>query len=349
MTEDSEDAVASFDGFQKIGRRGRPDPSMARTERLQREAIAWLSLLSSGTATTADGEALKRWCREDPAHAEAYAKAARVWHMLTPIAAQALDPDTSRLAPQLQLRHRIGRRAFLGGAAAASAAAAAAVVHPPFGLWPSLAELGADVRTGTGEQRRVEVSNGVSVDLNTRSSFVLRTASAEIHHIELISGEAVIVAGPKVDNACIIIAGAGRILAHDARVDVRHDGAQVRVVCLDGGVQVMHEAQVVTLSMREQVVYDGRGIGTAQTVDPAVVTAWQQGRLIFRRERLSQVIDEVNRYRPGRIILVDGTLGERLIDASFQLSRLDNNIIVYLQQAFDARIRRLPGGVVLVG
>ena len=335
---------------QKIGGSERPDSASARAEQLQQEAIAWLSLLSSGTATQADGEALKRWCREDPAHARAYAKAARVWEMLTPAAAQALRPDVETLAGTTSVRSVIGRRSFLGGAVAASAACAAyAVVHPPLGLWPSLAELAADVRTATGEQRRVEVADGIAVDLNTRSSLALRTGSEDSRHIELISGEAVIAAGPKADNSCVVIASNGRIFAQDARFDVRHDNdGQVRVVCLEGRVQVEHPTQAVTLIARQQVAYDRLGIGETRIVDPTVVTAWQQGRLIFRKEPLSQVIAEVNRYRPGRIVLIDSNLGARLIDASFQLNRLEN-VIVYLQQAFDARVRSLPGAVVLVG
>ncbi|MDE1172639.1 MAG: FecR domain-containing protein [Parvibaculaceae bacterium] len=308
--------------------------------------MAWLSLLSSGTATTADGEALKRWCREDPSHAEAYAKAARMWEMLAPVAAQAPGPD---MATATVMPRQMGRRAFLGGAIAASAACAAyVVIHPPLDIWPSLAELGADVRTATGERRRIDVAQDVEVDLNTRSSLALPAASDGSRHIELISGEAIITAGPKAAEACIVMAGEGRIFAHDARVDVRHDGARIRVVCLDGQVRVEHQAQAVTLAAREQVVYDGGGFQGAGTADPSVVAAWQQGRLIFRRQPLSQVIDEVNRYRPGRIVLLDSSLGRRLIDASFHLDRLEN-VIVYLRQAFDARITALPGGVILVG
>jgi transmembrane sensor len=336
-------------GFQNMLRRTRTDPAAERSERLKREAIAWLSLLSSGTATTADAEALKRWCREDPAHSEAYAKAALVWDMLTPVAARAPTPETARLHRPQPAPHSIGRRAFLGGALTASAASAAyAVVRPPLDLWPSLAELRADIRTGTGEQRRIDIADGVAVDLNTRSSLALNTASEGGNRIELIAGEAVIAAGPNAASRCVVIAGDGRIVARDARVDVRHDDARIRVACLDGSVRVEHQAQAVILPAGEQVVYDARTISGTGAIDPAVITAWQRGRLIFQKELLSRVIDEVNRYRPGRIVLLDRELGRRLIDASFNLDRLDH-VIVYVRQAFDARITVLPGGLILVG
>ena len=323
---------------------GRRSGDIHDAARLREQAVAWLALLSSGEARQSDGEALKRWCREDPAHAAAYAKAARTWTMLQPVATHAAQADAMPAGPML------ARRAFLGGAIAASVTGGAYVaVRPPLGLWPSLAELAADVRTTTGEQRRIDLAEGVAVELNTRSSLSLRDAAEGGRHIELISGEAIVAAGAAARNACVVTAGQGRILAIDTKVDIRHDhGGRVRIVCLDGRVDVEHQAQTLLLKAGQQVAYGPSGIGLVEVADPLVVSAWQRGRLIFRREPLAQVIAEVNRYRSGRIVLTDDKLGQRLIDASFQLSRLDN-VIVYIEQAFDARIRRLPGSIVLVG
>src|SRR5215470_12616276 len=90
-----------------------PQLQAAASDRLQREAIAWLSRLSSGTATPGDAEALKDWCGRDPSHARAYAKAAQVWGMLGEVAAQAQRPLVAR--PAMASAPVIGRRAFLGG------------------------------------------------------------------------------------------------------------------------------------------------------------------------------------------------------------------------------------------
>jgi transmembrane sensor len=324
----------------------RQDPATERARGLRREAIAWLSLLSSGTATTADAEALKHWCNENPEHRQAYAHAVLTWDMLTFVAVPT--PETARLLRPEPVRHAIGRRAVLGGMLSASAAGYA-VIHPPLELWPSLAEFGADVRTGTGEQRRIPVAEGVTVDLNTRSSVAWQALSSEAgNYIKLISGEAVVAAGPDAVGPCVVAAGDGRIIARDARVDIRHESSRIRVVCLNGNVRVEHQVAAVTLPAGEQVIYDNRNISGTGAVDPAVVSAWQRGRIIFQKETLARVVDEVNRYRPGRIVLMDRPLGERLIDASFNLDRLDN-VIVYIHQAFEARITTLPGGLVLIG
>ena len=50
---------------------------------------------------------------------------------------------------------RPARRAFSARPGVRRDGAGVAVVVPPFGLWPSWRELGADYRTAKGEQRRV--------------------------------------------------------------------------------------------------------------------------------------------------------------------------------------------------
>ncbi|MEW6438756.1 MAG: FecR domain-containing protein [Pseudomonadota bacterium] len=317
-----------------------------RAARAQEDATRWLSLLSSGRATEADAQALKRWCRQDPINAEAYAKMSLVWDMLAPVAARAQkDPALSLRVERME---GLGRRAFLGGALAASAGAAGyLLLRPPFGLWPSLAELGADVRTGTGEQRSIVVADGLGVDLNTRSSVSIHAGANGARRIDLISGEAVVSADPKTGPACAIFAAGGRILARNAKVDIRYQDSDVRVACISGSVEVEHGGRAIIVAAAEQVVYGARGMSGIGAADPDAVTAWQKGLLVFRQSPLESVIDEVNRYRPGQIILLNQALGQHLIDARFRLDHLEN-VITYLRQAFDARIVELPGGVVLV-
>ena len=50
-------------------------------------------------------------------------------------------------------------------------------LKPPLGLWPSLSELGADYRTGTGEQRTIAFAGDVQIALNTQTSLTIRPAT----------------------------------------------------------------------------------------------------------------------------------------------------------------------------
>lgn len=54
-----------------------------------------------------------------------------------------------------------------------------------------------------------------------------------------------------------------------------------------------------------------------------MTTAWQRGKLIFEATPLSVVIDEINRYRPGRVVLLNETLSRHPVSGVFDLHRLD--------------------------
>jgi transmembrane sensor len=326
------------------------DHRSTEREALKRQAVEWLTLLSSGEVTQADAEALKRWCGESQAHAEAFAEANLLWDVLGP-AAQNVAARRSVQDARLALpKALLGRRSFLGASAATATAAAAGclIAWPPLGLWPSISELMAEYRTVTGQQRQLAMAGGATVEMNTQTSLNIGTSVGGADRIELIAGEAVVTTGGTTARPIVVSAADGRTSAGDAKFDVRLDGSSVCVTCLGGSVDVEQRGSVATISEKQQVTYGKDGLGRVLSVDPAVVTSWRAGVLVFRRELLSRAVEEINRYRPGRIILVDASLGGRRIDASFRLDRVED-IVPQIERVFGARARVLPGGVVLLG
>lgn len=323
----------------------------AAHDALLEEALDWVARLKSGAPTRADVEALQRWRGQSPAHEEAFRTAARIFRNAG-IAAGELagqrDAIVAAQALQTPPSAALVRRAVLGGALAA-AAASYLVVRPPLGLWPSLEELSADYRTGKGEQRKIVVSPGVSLELNTQTSIALRPAPNETR-IELISGEAAVVALPSSPKPFVMLAANGRISARQADFNARCIDGNVRVSCLSGmvDVDVAESGKVVQLRAAEQVSYSPGGLEVSVPVDPAQVAAWQAGLLIFRDQTLADVVDEVNRYRPGRIIITSADLKRRVVNGTFQISKL-GDFVLQVQQLFGAQARSLPGGVVLLG
>jgi transmembrane sensor len=314
---------------------------------LRREAIGWLVRLTSGTATAADAVQFMRWRAERRERRRAFAEASLLWETL----GEAAETCAARPLPRAEPPHRgsvrLGRRAFVGGAVAASAAAVGHwVARPPWGLWPSFAELAADYRTGIGERRQVSLGNGLSVEMNTQTSIAVRSADAGAGRIELIAGEAMVAVGP-ASPSLMVVAEEGAMIARQARFSIRRDVASVRVACLEGGVRVIHREQALDLGPLHQIAYGANGLGRATAVDPSVVTAWQHGMLVFRFEPLTHVIDEINRYRPGRIILLNEALGRQPVVASIRLDRMDE-VVTTIWQTFGARVTELPGGLVLL-
>lgn len=322
------------------------DRSKSELESLRREAWIKLLHLTSGHASKADVAALKIWCAQTPRHAEVFAQVSGRWRVLgAAIENVAQTGHPMRAGTDASARAPIGRRALLVGALSASAAGAAIMItRPPMGLWPSLGELAADYRTVTGERRHIALDERASLDMNTRTTLNVRPASGGGDQIELIGGEAAFATRSKPVE---VLAGNGRAWADDAQFSVRRNGSDICVTCLEGFVHVQQEGRSATLQKKQQVIYDDRNLGQVQNVDPIIVTAWREGELLFQNERLARVIEEVNRYRPGRIILVNDALGQRRFTAQFKLDRLEV-VITQLKATFGARVVSLPGGVVFV-
>ncbi|MEW6435624.1 MAG: FecR domain-containing protein [Pseudomonadota bacterium] len=258
-----------------------------------------------------------------------------------------MGPAASAATQRGKIATRLDRRAVLGGALAASAAATGYLaIRPPFGLWPSYAELTADYHTGTGEQREVQFSRSISLDLNTRTSVAVKSRAPGAARIELISGE---LAASTAGTASLltVIAANGRVVAEKARFNLRCDESKAMVSCLEGAIKVEALGSTIGLAAGQQIAYGTREVGPVRTVDTGAVSAWQQGMLIFESTPVFRIIEEVNRYRSGRIILMDAAVGQRLLSARFQISRTDE-IIVQLVHIFGVRATAFPGGIVIL-
>ncbi len=312
---------------------------------LKRDARRWITQLASGEATTADAEALGRWRQQSPAHETAFAEAIRVWKNLGPGGHAFI---ARRGAPVWSgQRANMSRRMVMGGAGALAASAAAyVVVNPPLDLWPSFAELRADYRTATGEQRRLTVAD-VAVQMNTRTSIAIPSEVSDLDRVELIAGEASFAMPPQSARRLIVLAGSGRTVANRARFDVRNVGPTICVTCLEGQVQVEHGARTEPVGAGRQLSYDETGLGRLITVDPREVTSWQDGFIVFRYTPLTVVVDEINRYRPGKVMVLDTALGQKTISGRFRIERSDE-ILVWIERATGASSRSLPGGIILL-
>jgi transmembrane sensor len=317
---------------------------------LMDEALDWIVRLKVSEPRQTDIEALRCWREQSPQHEEAFRDAVRLWRNLG-IAAQELADEESRAraltdaAPPASRRFVLGRRAFLGGAIAASAAGYM-IVDPPLGLWPSVSELFADYRTGKGEQRSIVLAEDVTVQMNTQTSIAVRSMRDGLE-IKFISGEAAILKIGSPENLLRVSAARGEMIASRANFNVRCVDGVVAVTCIDGAVDIEQGQRSVHLQPDQQATYSSQGLGASASVDPKEVTAWQLGILVFHDRPLTEVVDEVNRYRSGKIIVMNAELGRRVVNGTFHVDRL-GDLIGQIQQLFGAQVRSLPAGITLL-
>ncbi|MFC3943349.1 FecR family protein [Pseudomonas gingeri NCPPB 3146 = LMG 5327] len=303
-----------------------------QTARLQSEAQDWLILLTSGQATGADARALRQWCEQSPEHARAFEQAKVLWQSLKPALEQLQHPPRAR---------HFGRRAFLGGAIAASAAFFLVRATVPGGF----SGLGADYTTEVGEQRRVDLADGISLELNTQTRINRLSSVNGDPQIELVSGEVEVLA--RTQAPVKVQAGSGLLTAERARFNLRNLDQSVCVTCIEGLLTVDVQGRRFRLESGRQLVYDAHQVGELQNADPSAVIAWRNKMLVFNDATLASVISEINRYRPGMLVLLNSELGKRKVQARFSLDQLAG-VALLIRDAYGAKCTELPGGVVLL-
>ncbi|KAF1047989.1 MAG: Protein FecR [Herbaspirillum frisingense] len=319
---------------------------------LEGQAREWVRLLASGQARREDARRLERWCAISPEHAQAFQREAGLWRQLGTAADQAgaSDPELAairRAAAQVRLappRARLSRRAFIGGAVAASAAAVGVMlVHPPLALWPSLASLQADYRTDIGQQLQVALAPDVDLQLNTRSSVAVRTRQGATVGIDLIDGEVAV----NTTRPFAVSVGNGLIDTAYSRFEVRRLNGEVCVTCMEGQVGVSVAGRRQVRAANEQLTYGGAGAPVLSRVDAQAQSDWQRGVINFRQAALADVVSEINRYRPGRLVLMADALLQKPVSGRFRIDEMDK-AIGQIQRLFHLNATSLPGGIVIL-
>jgi transmembrane sensor len=317
-------------------------------EALRKQAREWLRLFALGDVKPWEAEEFKRWLHTSSAHRAAFSEVKQRWDVLKPGVARMLDTNQEAAAfhARTQRRPQLGRRVFLGAAVSAAAAVVGVVVvDPQAGLLYSPANWRADLRTGTGEQRALLLDDSIKLTLNTQTGIRRQSVDGRINGIDLLMGEAAIDLPdlPSGGRSFQVVAGSGRSLAESGRFEVRYLEDRVCVTCIEGTVRVQHPAGTRMLQASQQIVYDAHSVSGVAGINPADVSAWRKGELVFNETRLIDVLEEINRYRPGRIVLLKEAVRSDPVSGRFVIRELDS-ALAQLQRNFDLNARRLPGG-----
>ncbi|NMX66108.1 FecR family protein [Pseudomonas sp. WS 5111] len=286
---------------------------------IQRTAHAWVIRLTSGSVQPSDVAAARAWCEQAPEHQQAFVEARRMWSLSAHLAQPAASAQPS------------ARRLWAMGIAAS-------LVLGLGVTWAQRMALDADYYTGTGERRQVVLADGSQITLNANSAVDVKFTD-DGRRITLRKGEAVFDVKPDPQRPFSVQAGALSATALGTIYAVRRDAEHVDVTVRRGRVAVTGEPDKVTLGAGETVGGRADGLGAKQRVDVDTMLAWEQGRLVFELTPLAQVLEQLERYRPGIIVLRDSRLGALKVSGTFQLNDLDEGLTT-LENVFALKIER---------
>jgi transmembrane sensor len=300
-----------------------------RQREIERIAAEWVVRVNGPRLREADRMAFEDWLAADVAHRAAFEHANRAWSDLDILKSQPgqLRSVIAPVAkPSRSVAARRTRNAVIGLALLGTGALA--ILFQTGNPWIALA---ADYRTGAGEVRTVRLNDGTIVDLGASSAIAVEFNN-NVRRVRLLTGEAYFTVAPKQgpeQRAFVAAASEGTTTALGTQFSVEDIGSSAIVTAVEHQIEVAVPAagrrDRVVLSPGDIVQYDtGSGIGAIRKADTAAATAWRQGLLVFDNVPLSEAVARLNRYRRGRIVVMNTSLGERRVSGVFPSDSLDN-------------------------
>lgn len=283
----------------------------AAPPKAEREAAEWFTRLGARSVTTDALREFRAW-RRTPANDAAYRRLEAAW---SKAGALREDPDIQAAlnSARREPRPPASRRLVWGaGFAGLAGAAFAATVVLTDGFSPAYA-------TEVGEQRAVTLPDGSRLRLNTDSRAVVAFRGGE-RRVRLTRGQAFFEVAHGRTRPFVVEAGGAAVRALGTRFDVRREGAAVRVLLVEGSVQVRRgdAPQAWTLRPNEQLTLTPTAATRAVARDAAGATSWTSGRLVFRETPLEAAVAEVNRYARHPVALDAGALAQRRVNGDFE-------------------------------
>lgn len=296
------------------------------------EAADWLVQLQSGAATEADHHAIQLWRDRSPQHAQAWQRAEALLGDLRAVPGNVASDTLQRLNNS----KRIGRRQALhrlGVFLLAGPAVWIASRELPWQQWS------ADQRTAIGEQKNLTLPDGTQLLINTGSALNI-AFNAQERRIKLLEGEVLISTAKDPSRAFMVETRHGTARALGTRFSVRVGEQLSHVAVSEGAVEMLplHARQGLILKAGEQSAFGLDRTAAAEPLDAAALT-WEHGMLVARNMRLSDLLAELGRYRPG-VLRCHERVAELSVSGAFPLKDTDASLRL-LQDTLPIRISSL--------
>jgi transmembrane sensor len=291
------------------------------------QAIYWLTLLTSGEAGAEQRRGFDNWLAENTAHRAAWDNAQLLWNdvaMLTDADIAEIGFSSSPTAVALRPRRLIFSYPVLGLAACLLLSAAFRLSDMAYYL--------ADYRAGTGIQQHIALADGSTVQLNTDSALsVDYTPTAR--RLTLHGGEAWFNVAPDPGRPFEVSTDYGTVRALGTAFDVKNIGGRVTVTVYRHAVRVQlaDGEKIDSLPEGAMLTFDRTIRSLDSHANLNETGAWRQQQMRFQDKKLHDVVKELNRYRQGRIVIIDPALNDLPLTGSFDTRNPDEALLMIEQ------------------
>lgn len=295
------------------------------------------------------------WKHESPLHAQAAAGMQKVIGRIESVRAAAggrSEPGRAALNATLN-----GSRAGRTTKIIASLVIACVIGWPAWRLLQDypLAYLTADIRTGTGRWETRMLSDGSRITLASNSAVDLHFDPRR-RALSLVKGEILVEVAHDATRPFLVETAEGTIRALGTRFVVERDGDVTVLSMLQSRVVVQTAAQLRMATHDSAIVNGGQrvritaeGLGPIEDIDARSISdAWKYHQLVVRNQPLPEVLDQLGRYRTGRIFYDRVQIANINVAAVLPLDDTDRALQLLADSLPAIRIRRMTPWVVVV-
>lgn len=322
------------DSTSPMGNSSQNGSQVRRTLEIECEAADWIAA-SEGTAWNEERQAqLEAWLAASTANRVAYLRLLSAWRradrlqVLRNQTPSMAGRATASVAPRRAFGSALVRWPTFGAGWALGAGAVASLVLVAFlgvRLVESPPARDSLHATARGQQAAVMLADGSRVTLNTETRLRVELGDHG-RHVRLEGGEAYFEVAPDAKHPFVVEAGRQRITVLGTKFTVRRDADRLRVLVVEGRVQVTAASGATALLKAADIVEATPDSLQLQHESPQVVKdlmGWLHGRLKLDGMTLEQAAAEFNRYNQRQLRISDAHVGAIRIGGTFDATNVE--------------------------
>lgn len=323
------------------------DDSRDVTERsvANRAASEWVILLQEAPDDRAVRAKFDEWLNASSVHRDAWAETQRISHVVRttpPCHANRWRGSPPSIVPfngRKRLRHGVK---FAAAAAACLAIAAA----------PSLLlNLRADVTSGTGEIRSVDLADGSTIILAPQSAVAFDVSKGGQREVRLLQGSAWFEVAPDPAHPFRVAASDTTTTVLGTAFEVRRAGEQVSVAVRNGHVRVAcDERDAATESLTAGDALDlncDKDVMGRRSVDPSRLAAWTDNQIVASDRPVREVIDALKPWYSGVILTFGEGFDTRRVTGVYD-ARQPGQVLQALARSHHMAVHKLTPWITVV-
>lgn len=314
------------------------------------EATDFLVLLVDDPTNASLHAKIQKWRKARPAHDAAWLSMVDIWHLAGDIGPVALPLDISadnQIAIGVSKSPTSPRRRTVFLASALCLMGLGFLFGDDIRL-----SLMSDYRTGTAENRVIQLPDGSTATLGARSAIALHY-TPRARQVQVLAGEVFFSVRHDDTHPFTAIAGGATVRDIGTRFDIDKEKDRIDVSVSEGSIGLTYDTpdrsperhmtagDVISIDLRSKTL-------TTSRMDPGAIGSWQQKRLTVSDASVHSLVETFRRYYPGIIVTYGKDLTASHVAGTYDLTDIPGALRA-VAAPMHVGVRTLGSRVLLIG